>query len=75
MHRYSPSKSVTAIPVPSTIHHVIDGGQPPAIALSIVEEMTHHPVMMDVVTVAKSKEIYQAHPRNTSCDKHGQEHS
>jgi hypothetical protein len=29
MHRYSPSKAITAIPVPFTAHHVSEVGQPP----------------------------------------------
>lgn len=29
MHRYSPSKAITAIPVPFTTHHVSEVGQPP----------------------------------------------
>jgi len=29
MHRRSPSKAITAIPEPFTIHHVIEEGQPP----------------------------------------------
>lgn len=29
MHRHSPSKAITAIPVPFRTHHVIEEGQPP----------------------------------------------
>lgn len=29
MHRYSPSKAITATPAPLTTHHVIVEGQPP----------------------------------------------
>lgn len=29
IHKYSPNKAISANPVPLTIHHVIDVGQPP----------------------------------------------